>query len=58
MTWTSEPPTVPGWYWYRRKKNDNYNHIMKVGTAMIGDQNLTAFKWCGPIPEPDESSEH
>lgn len=58
LHWTTEPPKVPGWYWYRRKSNDHYNHVMKVGAPMIGDENLTAFKWAGPIPEPLDSEPH
>lgn len=52
LVWTSEPPKVPGWYWYRHKPSRTI--------AMINiDVDPTEYEslpgqWAGPIPEPRE----
>lgn len=52
LTWTDEPPKVPGWYWYRHKPSRTI--------AMINiDVDPTEYEslpgqWAGPIPEPRE----
>ena len=67
LTWTNEPPKVPGWYWFNdeygiriawikhdsRKMNELYAVIGGVGNWM---SNLHG-QWAGPIPEPVEPKE-
>ena len=64
LTWTDEPPKVPGWYWFKtayrihivsvehdhRKVDDLYICVGSVGIWM---SNLHG-QWAGPIPEPRE----
>lgn len=33
MTWTTEKPTKPGWYWFRTQKGHN-GHIVRVDGDM------------------------
>lgn len=62
LTWTDEPPKVPGWYWFKdeygiriawikhdsRKMNELYAVIGGVGKWM----SILHGQWAGPIPEP------
>lgn len=62
LTWTDEPPKVPGWYWFKdeygiriawikhdsRKMNELYAVIGGVGNWM----STLHGQWAGPIPEP------
>ncbi len=64
LTWTNEPPKVPGWYWFKdeygiriawikhdsRKMNELYAVIGGVGNWM----STLHGQWAGPIPEPRE----
>lgn len=62
-TWTSEPPTVPGWYWWREESIDDT--IVEIyecagcltvdGQAMEGIplKGLTG-EWAGPLELPGE----
>ena len=64
MTWTTEQPKVPGWYWFKgeygiriawikhdsRKMNELYAVIGGVGNWM----STLHGQWAGPIPEPQE----
>ncbi len=70
MTWTSEPPKEPGWYWLytfgaveivKIVYSDYHKELWleKMGTGM--HQKYSKFleqqiphKWAGPIPEPEE----
>lgn len=67
LTWTNEPPKVPGWYWFKgeygiriawikhdsRKMNELYAVIGGVGNWM----STLHGQWAGPIPEPREPKE-
>lgn len=62
LEWTSDPPKVPGWYWFKdeygiriawikhdsRKMNELYAVIGGVGNWM----SILHGQWAGPIPEP------
>jgi hypothetical protein len=62
MTWTSEKPTVPGWYWYR--DNAVPSRIVEVSTRSGGALWVTRMQrngcfvdrlygqWSGPIEPP------
>lgn len=64
LEWTTEPPKVPGWYWFKneygiriarikhdsRKMNELYAVIGGVGNWM----SMQNGQWAGPIPEPRE----
>lgn len=64
LTWTEEPPKVPGWYWFKseycirivsleqdsRKMDDLYVSVGSVGMWM----STLHGQWAGPIPEPRE----
>lgn len=64
LTWTDNPPKVPGWYWFKdeygiriawikhdsRKMNELYAVIGGVGNWM----STLHGQWAGPIPEPRE----
>ena len=30
MTWTTEKPTTPGWYWWRNLSTDGHAHLVEV----------------------------
>lgn len=50
LVWTSEPPKVTGWYWYRNTTLDQPQmmHITSRPFGLVsGGQS-----WAGPIPEP------
>ena len=62
MTWTTEKPTKPGWYWYRGECG---GHTVKVihyidddgdgpYLATSEDLNLTDLdgEWAGPVEPP------
>ncbi|MBS7087532.1 MAG: Lar family restriction alleviation protein [Klebsiella aerogenes] len=58
LTWTDEPPKVPGYYW-RRYSNENtwspayiciVTDLTQCGTLEKSKQD----EWAGPIPEPRE----
>ena len=71
LQWTSEPPTEPGWYWYRLNERDNISitYVDVYGTVITyypnlcpdgwSRQNLKNIhgQWAGPIPEPMEAQE-
>ena len=69
MTWTTNKPTVPGWYWWRRPK-------FKAVVVEVWEQRMDYFvfesvrdqddypmavgsayddtEWCGPLTPPGE----
>ena len=65
LTWTDEPPKVPGWYSFKdeygiriawikhdsRKMNELYAVIGGIGNWM----STLHGQWAGPIPEPRET---
>ena len=50
LEWTTEPPKVPGWYWYRHKPSRTIAMI-NVDVEPIEYESLPG-QWVGPIPEP------
>lgn len=60
MKWTSEKPSVPGWYWWR----DNIVRVVYIGEYppgnlyIMGYHNLRVAKgeWAGPLTEPEEET--
>lgn len=68
LSWTSEPPTEPGWYWNRQSKIDTpiMTYVSKYGRVFgyyphLGVDGHAEFlvsvrksQWAGPIPEPVE----
>lgn len=50
LTWTDEPPKVPGWYWYRHKPRRTIA-LINVDVEPIEYESLPG-QWAGPIPEP------
>lgn len=61
LTWTYEPPKVPGMYWNRSKNYPNEACIIRVSKYRI--EQLARMRcspneqWAGPIPEPCEPKE-
>lgn len=61
LTWTDEPPKVPGMYWNRSKNYPNEACIIRVSKYRI--EQLARMRcspneqWAGPIPEPCEPKE-
>lgn len=61
LTWTGEPPKVPGMYWNRSKNYPNEACIIRVSKYRI--EQLARMgcspneQWAGPIPEPSEPKE-
>jgi hypothetical protein len=62
MRWTTEPPTVPGWYWMRTPQGQIGCHlVLTIGNrmAIVDSWGLVCAaglecEWSGPIPEPEE----
>lgn len=65
LRWTSEPPTVPGWYWQRGGESEEPRVVPVVWCrADSGEMELriccrpytplSRYEWAGPIPEPQE----
>jgi hypothetical protein len=62
--WTKEPPTAPGWYWFRR--SSGFKAVVLVSkpfrdviVQMVGCNELIAMEaadinceWCGPLTPP------
>ena len=63
LTWTSEKPTAPGWYWWRSPTDrvmicDVYEWDYMFFVTTIGEPLRVggmAGQWAGPIPEPVEA---
>lgn len=63
-TWTSEPPAVPGFYWFRSEWHGltlltvvevDGGRVWGVGRAdSLPLADITPGRWAGPIPEPAE----
>lgn len=52
LTWTDEPPKVPGWYWYKTS-----SHLGITKFPELCDRTREGWQWAGPIPEPVEPKE-
>ena len=65
LTWGTEPPKVPGRYWWRTSKGQNVNTIQVWSrSGVLGYCFDTEFittldrgEWAGPIPTPLEPEE-
>lgn len=60
LTWTSERPTVPGWYWTRRRDfwvKDGPGLITEIRQDAIGMEWREGMQFAGPIREPAEPAE-
>ena len=61
LTWTTEPPKVPGWYWWRWARYQQH-YCIEVRDGLIVEHPrkvLRAAKdiggeWAGSIPTPKE----
>lgn len=68
LTWTTEKPTQPGWYWWRVTKDDRERRIVhvwfsdRIDPTMprlivdgVGDRyDLADCQWAGPLLPPEE----
>ena len=57
LTWTNEPPKVPGWYWFKDGLFCKKGGIMRITDVWIEEIKKTSGphdQWAGPIPEPRE----
>jgi hypothetical protein len=65
MTWTTEPPTVAGWYWYQPTYSrpecvyvgdtaDGRPVWMQRGGTDLAERLPDLGRWAGPIPPPEE----
>ncbi len=52
MTWTSEKPTCPGYYWLELKHGEP--RVVRVTTKTIDSQYGVGCRWAGPITPPEE----
>ena len=56
MSWTTEKPSKPGWYWYRESKGEP--EILSLykddGQLLISGIGLQEFpvEWAGPLEPP------
>jgi len=56
MSWTTQKPTVPGWYWYRELEGEP--EILSIykddGQLVISGIGLQEFpgEWTGPLEPP------
>lgn len=67
MTWTTEKPTEPGWYWMKADSGTDSGPIVRQIVTIIGDHlyynhpqhgaiNIpNERQWAGPIPMPEEA---
>lgn len=67
LTWTTQKPTVRGWYWFRAPKHGWRDSIVWLerdgndGELYMPDDDSTSVneidgEWAGPIPTPKEAS--
>ena len=64
MKWTTDKPTVPGWYWWRSDSKRgpivvNVYRLSKIWCCSFPDDepcpvNYAKGEWAGPIAEPEE----
>lgn len=60
LTWTTEPPKVAGWYWFKDDLFCKKGGIMRITDVWIEEIKKTSGphdQWAGPIPEPREPKE-
>jgi len=58
LTWTTDKPTKPGWYWYRPYRDGQHVEVCRVyeieidyWTTIIPPQ--TGGEWAGPLEPPE-----
>lgn len=70
MTWTTDLPKAPGWYWWRPWPTADERWVFQIidglrvaGSRFVGlpavakvSQGHPECQWAGPIPEPTEKS--
>lgn len=62
MNWTSDKPTVMGWYWFRENKTDSkIVFVRDTGKRLLfgdgrlpSDLDMWPGEWAGPIQKPAE----
>lgn len=52
LTWTTERPTVLGFYWFKPK--NKHVRIMRVTKKTIASMYGVGGEWAGPILPPEE----
>ncbi|GAB1254499.1 Lar family restriction alleviation protein [Desulfovibrio falkowii] len=63
LTWTAEPPNVPGWYWFSVCNGHAVCILVcadgkaKLAKDHFTDAELLGGEWAGPIPTPLEPGE-
>ena len=63
VTWTSEKPTVPGWYFWKQQPR-GHETVVRVfdtyvywgGGLRTEDISNVSGQWAGPIPAPEEAA--
>lgn len=72
LKWSSERPTVEGWYWRRFvfSHGESYPEIVNVwalqdkrlrvrsttASCFLSNKRFDRDEWCGPLPLPEEPS--
>lgn len=51
MSWTTTPPTEPGWYWLRDRRFPKDIDPMQIGERLPKENGITEW-WPIPIEEP------
>ena len=68
LAWGTEPPTVPGWYWYTQSDFSRPRIVQLMYRGLDTDRLTASFagneedewvedmvgRWAGPIPMPEE----
>ena len=63
LTWTDDPPTEPGWWWYEHAGIPTLTQVWCLEEGVIA-RPMNMFsepverwhgRWAGPIPEPMEA---
>ena len=51
---TSEPPKVPGWYWYRWGEERGVTQYNKLDCETLKQNRYRKWQWSDPLPEPGD----
>lgn len=60
MKWTTDKPSVPGWYWWRGLSGKAWitEVLLEKDGNLCVDWGMQVahccYEWAGPIPEPEE----
>ncbi len=61
MKWTNEPPTEPGWYWWRRRAAETPKIMLVTALDRVYEMRSVGFyeppssiggEWYGPLEYP------